>query len=43
VEQREKLRTVILYIYSYKILNSEINLERAAFGEILMLTWGELL
>jgi hypothetical protein len=41
VEQEEKLSRVLLL--SIRILNFEVNLGRAAFGEILMLSWGELL
>jgi hypothetical protein len=38
VEEGEKLSRVILH--SIGILNVDINLARAEFGEILMLTWG---
>jgi hypothetical protein len=37
VEQEEKLSKVILY--SFRMLNVDINLGRTAFGEILRLTW----
>jgi hypothetical protein len=39
VEQGEKLSSVILHWI--EILSFDINLGRAAFGKILMLTWGE--
>jgi hypothetical protein len=41
VEQGEKLSRVLLR--SIGILNSDVNFWRTAFGEILMLAWGELL
>jgi hypothetical protein len=37
VEQEEKLSRVLLH--SYTILNFDISLARATFGEILMLKW----
>jgi hypothetical protein len=37
VEQGEKFSRVLLR--SYTILNFDINLGRAAFGEIFMFTW----
>jgi hypothetical protein len=41
VEKREKSSGVLLH--SIRILSFDINLERAAFREILMLTWGATL
>jgi hypothetical protein len=41
VEQGEKLSGVLLL--SIGILNFDINIGRAVFGEIYMLSWGELL
>jgi hypothetical protein len=38
MEQGEKLSRVIMH--SFRIFNFDINLGRAAFGEVLMLTWG---
>jgi hypothetical protein len=41
MEQGEKLSRVLLH--SIGIFNFYISLGRAAFGEILMVIWGELL
>jgi hypothetical protein len=41
MEEGEKLSRV--FLHSIGILKLDTELGRAAFGEVLMLTWGELL